>query len=45
LQVDLVITKRDAPAALIEYVDPVTNMTRTKHPFDQGIQAQRGIEF
>jgi cob(I)alamin adenosyltransferase len=41
----LVITGRDAPAALIEYADLVTEMVEVKHPFQKGIQAQPGIEF
>lgn len=42
----LVITGRDAPQALIDYADLVTEMRVVKHPFkDQGIKAQRGIEF
>ena len=41
----LVITGRDAPAELIEYADLVTEMREIKHPYQAGIQAQRGIEF
>lgn len=42
----LVITGRDAPQALIDYADLVTEMREVKHPFTtQGIQAQPGIEF
>jgi len=41
----LVITERDAPTALIEYADLVTEMLEVKHPFQKGIQAQPGIEF
>lgn len=42
----LIITGRDAPKALIEYADLVSEMREIKHPFnDQGIQAQAGIEF
>ncbi len=41
----LVITGRDAPADLIQYADLVTEMLAIKHPFDQGIKAQAGIEF
>lgn len=42
----LVITGRDAPQALIDYADLVTEMVAVKHPFDdQGIKAQPGIEF
>jgi cob(I)alamin adenosyltransferase len=41
----LVITGRDAPAALVAYADLVTEMLAIKHPFDEGIKAQAGIEF
>ena len=41
----LVITGRDAPPALIEFADLVTEMDKVKHPLDQGIRAQPGIEF
>jgi len=42
----LVITGRDAPAALVEFADLVTEMRLVKHPFEeQGIKAQPGIEF
>jgi cob(I)alamin adenosyltransferase len=42
----LIITGRDAPPALIDYADLVTEMREIKHPFkDQGIRAQAGIDF
>ena len=41
----LVITGRDAPQALIDFADLVTEMTLVKHPYDQGILAQAGVEF
>jgi cob(I)alamin adenosyltransferase len=42
----LVLTGRDAPDALIEVADLVTEMREVKHPYRlQGITAQRGIEF
>ena len=42
----LVITGRDAPQALIDYADLVTEMREIKHPFsDQGVKAQKGIEY
>ncbi len=46
LMMHLIITGRDAPSALIDYADLVTEMREIKHPFkDQGIKAQPGIEF
>lgn len=41
----LVITGRDAPQALIDYADLVTEMNKLKHPFDRGVRAQAGVEF
>ncbi len=42
----LIITGRDAPPELIAAADLVTEMREIKHPYrDQGIKAQRGIEF
>lgn len=41
----VIITGRDAPQELIEYADLVTDMTEVKHPFQQGLKAQPGIEF
>ncbi len=43
--VHVICTGRDAPPELIEYADLVTEMRKVKHPFDQGILAQRGIDF
>lgn len=42
---NLIITGRDAPQALIDYADTVTNMTKIKHAYDAGIPARAGIEF
>lgn len=41
----VIITGRHAPQALIEYADLVTDMQVVKHPYQQGIKAQPGIEF
>ena len=41
----LVITGRSAPEALIQQADLVTEMKVIKHPYEQGITAQPGIEF
>jgi cob(I)alamin adenosyltransferase len=41
----VVITGRHAPPELVEIADLVTEMTLVKHPFRQGIKAQKGIEF
>jgi len=42
----VVITGRNAPQALIDAADLVTEMTEIKHPFrTQNVCAQKGIEF
>jgi cob(I)alamin adenosyltransferase len=41
----IVITGRSAPEALIQQADLVTEMKVIKHPYEQGITAQPGIEF
>jgi cob(I)alamin adenosyltransferase len=42
----LIITGRDAPTALIDYADLVTEMREIKHPYsEQGVRAQPGIEY
>ncbi len=41
----VVITGRDAPQALIDFADLVTEMREVKHPFEEGIKAQAGIDF
>ena len=41
----VVVTGRNAPAALVEAADLVTEMQAVKHPFKAGVKAQEGIEF
>ncbi|HWU79460.1 MAG TPA: cob(I)yrinic acid a,c-diamide adenosyltransferase [Caulobacter sp.] len=41
----VVVTGRNAPDALIEAADLVTEMAQVKHPFRSGVKAQAGIEF
>lgn len=41
----VILTGRGAPPELTEYADLVTEMVETKHPFQAGIKAQRGIDF
>ncbi|MBU2981660.1 cob(I)yrinic acid a,c-diamide adenosyltransferase [Lentibacter algarum] len=39
------LTGRNAKPELIEAADLVTDMTLVKHPFRDGVKAQKGIEF
>jgi len=41
----LLLTGRGAPDALIARADLVTEMREIKHPFQQGLFAQKGIDF
>jgi len=41
----VVLTGRNAKPEIIDIADLVTEMRQIKHPFEQGICAQRGIEF
>jgi cob(I)alamin adenosyltransferase len=43
--VEIVLTGRGATEELIAMADLVTEMKNIKHPFDNGIEARRGIEF
>ena len=41
----IIMTGRNAAPELVEFADLVTEMTEVKHPYQQGIKAQRGIDF
>jgi cob(I)alamin adenosyltransferase len=43
--VELILTGRRAPEAILERADYVTVMQGLKHPYERGIQAREGIEF
>ena len=43
--VNIVLTGRDAPQALIDVADTVTEMTEVKHAYQAGIRAKRGIDY
>jgi cob(I)alamin adenosyltransferase len=44
-QQHVVITGRDAPDALIEFADTVTDMNLVKHAYYAGVKAQNGVEL
>jgi cob(I)alamin adenosyltransferase len=44
-KVEIVMTGRGAPEWLIEKADLVTEMKMIKHPYENGIQARKAIEF
>ena len=41
----VILTGRSAPQELIDMADLVSEMRNVKHPFDQGIGAQIGVDF
>jgi cob(I)alamin adenosyltransferase len=41
----VVITGRDAPPRLLDAADLVTEMTKIRHPMDNGRKGQKGIEW
>ncbi|HEX6312804.1 MAG TPA: cob(I)yrinic acid a,c-diamide adenosyltransferase [Acidimicrobiia bacterium] len=43
--VNVVLTGRDAPAALVDAADTVTEMRSVKHAYDRGIRAKKGIDY
>jgi cob(I)alamin adenosyltransferase len=43
--VNVIATGRDAPQALVDIADTVTEMVSVKHAYDRGIRARRGIDF
>ncbi len=45
-ELHIAVTGRNAPAALVEQADLVSEIHAVKHPYrEQGVKAQRGIEF
>ncbi len=43
--VNVIVTGRDAPQAIIDIADTVTEMREVKHAYQQGIRAKRGIDY
>lgn len=43
--VNVVCTGRDAPPALVELADTVTEMRNVKHAYDTGVRAMKGIDY
>ncbi len=44
-RVELILTGRNAPKPIIDAADYVTEMKLLKHPFQQGTQARKGIDY
>lgn len=43
--VNIICTGRDAPQALIDAADTVTEMRKVKHAYDVGVLAKKGIDY
>jgi cob(I)alamin adenosyltransferase len=41
----VIATGRNAPPALMDAADLVSEIKEIKHPFHQGVLAQRGIDY
>lgn len=41
----VILTGRNAHPSIVEFADLVTEMREVKHPYQQGIMAQRGIDY
>ena len=44
-KLELVLTGRDAHPEIIKLADLVTEMLEIKHPYQQGVNARKGIDF
>lgn len=44
-KVNIVLTGRDMPEPIIDIAHTVTEMTKIKHAFDEGIVAKKGIDY
>ncbi len=42
---EVIITGRKAPEGLLEKADLVTKMKNYKHPYSEGLEARKGIEY
>lgn len=44
-ELEVVLTGRNPPQALVDAADYVTEMKKVKHPYERGVAARRGIEY
>ncbi|WP_455368380.1 cob(I)yrinic acid a,c-diamide adenosyltransferase [[Eubacterium] cellulosolvens] len=45
LELELIITGRNAPLELLNVADYITELNEKKHPYRKGIKARKGIEY
>lgn len=43
--IEVVMTGRNAPKAVLDEADLVTRMVAEKHPYDEGVIARKGVEY
>ena len=43
-ELEVILTGRNPPQALLDLADYITEMKKIRHPYDKGITARRGIE-
>lgn len=44
-ELEVVLTGRNPPEALLDAADYVTEMKKIKHPYERGVAARKGIEY
>jgi len=44
-EVDIVLTGRRCPQAILEHADMVSEVTEVKHHYEKGVKAREGIEY
>ena len=42
---ELILTGRDPGKAVVELADYITEMKKLRHPYEQGVEARKGIEY
>ncbi|MDR1263764.1 MAG: cob(I)yrinic acid a,c-diamide adenosyltransferase [Oscillospiraceae bacterium] len=42
---EVIVTGRNAPPAIMDRADYVTEMVKRRHPYDSGVQARKGVEW
>ena len=42
---EVVMTGRNPPSKWLEQADYVTELCARKHPYEQGVQARKGVEY
>lgn len=45
LGMDIILTGRDAPAQFLELADMVSEINEVRHPYQQGIEGEKGVEW